>query len=51
MKESIEKKLAALAERFIELDHLLADPDVVKNMDNYRSLSRERAELDPVVAL
>ncbi len=51
MKESIEKKLAALAERFIELDHLLADPDVVKNMDNYRSLSRERSELDPVVAL
>ena len=51
MKESIEKKLAALAERFIELDHLLADPDVVKNMDNYRSLSKERAELDPVVAL
>lgn len=51
MKESIEKKLATLAERFIELDHLLADPDVVKNMDNYRSLSRERSELDPVVAL
>ena len=51
MKPSIEKKLASLAERLVELDRFLADPNVVNDMDSYRKITREHAELTPVVAL
>ncbi|MBL8514360.1 MAG: peptide chain release factor 1 [Betaproteobacteria bacterium] len=51
MKPSVLSKLASLDERIHELDRLLADPDVVSDMDNYRKLTREHAELTPVVAL
>lgn len=51
MKPSVLTKLASLDERLHELDRLLADPDVVSDMDNYRKLTREHAELTPVVAL
>ncbi len=51
MKPSIEKKLASLAERLVELDRFLADPNVVNDMDSYRKITRERSELTPVVEL
>jgi peptide chain release factor 1 len=51
MKPSVASKLASLDERLVELDRLLADPEVVKDMDNYRKLAREHADLVPVVAL
>jgi peptide chain release factor 1 len=51
MKPSVLTKLASLDERIHELDRLLADPNVVSDMDNYRKLTREHAELTPVVAL
>jgi peptide chain release factor 1 len=51
MKPSIEKKLASLAERLIELDRFLADPNVVNDMDSYRKITREHSDLSPVVAL
>jgi peptide chain release factor 1 len=51
MKPSVAAKLASLDERLVELDRLLADPNVVANMDNYRKLTREHADLTPVVAL
>ncbi len=51
MKESIRNKLASLVERLAELDRQLEDPAVVNNMDNYRKITRESAEISPVVAL
>ncbi len=51
MKPSIEKKLSSLAERLVELDRFLADPNVVNDMDSYRKITREHADLSPVVAL
>ena len=49
MKPTIQKKLATLADRLEELNHLLASPDLTSDMDNYRKLSREHAELGPIV--
>ena len=51
MKESIKNKLASLVERLAELGRQLEDPAVVNNMDNYRKITRESAEIGPVVAL
>ena len=51
MKESIKNKLASLVERLAEFDRQLADPAVVNNLDNYRKITKERAEIGPVVTL
>jgi len=51
MKDSISKKLTSLSERLVELDRLLAEPSVVNNMDSYRKITREHADIAPVVAL
>ncbi len=50
MKPSIEAKLAQLGQRLEELNHLLSDPDLTSDLDNYRKLTKEHAELTPVVA-
>jgi peptide chain release factor 1 len=44
-------KLDQLANRLEELNSLLMQEDVTSNMDNYRRLTREHAELGPLVAL
>ena len=44
-------KLDHLAERLIEINQLLMQESVTSDMDNYRKLNREYAELTPVVAL
>jgi peptide chain release factor 1 len=44
-------KLDQLAERLEELDSLLAQEDATSNMDNFRKMTREHAELGPLVAL
>ena len=49
MKESVAAKLASLVSRAKELDALLSDPDVTADLDNYRKLTREHAEIAPVV--
>ncbi len=49
MKESIAAKLAGLDARLREIDSKLSDPDAAKDMDAYRKLSQERAEIEPVV--
>ncbi len=49
MKSSIRSRLEHLARRLAELDAILAEPDTASDMDQFRKLSRERAELDPVV--
>src|SRR5438132_9823448 len=51
MKPSLATKLTQLAKRREELDGLLAAPDVTRDLDRYRALSREHAEIAPVVAL
>src|SRR5437763_9892988 len=51
MKPSLATKLTQLAARLEELDGLLAAPDVTRDLDRYRALSREYAEIAPVVAL
>jgi peptide chain release factor 1 len=50
MKASIAAKLASLDSRLKEIDARLANPEVVNDLDNYRKLSQERAEIEPVVA-
>jgi len=51
MKPNIATKLAQLSERLTEVNQLLSTEEATKNMDTYRKLNRERAELEPVVAL
>ena len=50
MKFSLRTKLESLAHRLAELDATLSSEDVVRDMDRYRALTRERAEIEPVVA-
>ena len=51
MKQSIRDKLENLVARLDELDRILASGESTRDMDLYRKLSREHAELGPVVAL
>ena len=51
MKPSIARKLAQLSGRLEELNGLLASGDVTRDMDNFRRLTREHAEIQPVVEL
>ncbi|MFW7341814.1 peptide chain release factor 1 [Pollutimonas sp. H1-120] len=51
MKTSMRNRLEQLAHRLIEVDALLAEPEIAGDMDRYRKISRERAELDPVVTV
>jgi peptide chain release factor 1 len=44
-------KLDQLTNRLEEVNSLLQQPEVTSNMDNYRKLTREHAELGPLVAL
>ncbi len=43
------KKLATLSERLDELNRLLSSEDATADMDNYRKISREHAEITPIV--
>ena len=51
MKESIAAKLAQLTLRLDELNSLLSSENVTANLDTYRKLTREHAEITPVVEL
>ena len=51
MKQSMRSRLEQLSQRLIEVDALLAEPEIANDMDRFRKLSRERAEIDPVVEL
>ncbi|GAA4031891.1 peptide chain release factor 1 [Actimicrobium antarcticum] len=44
-------KLDQLADRLAELNELLTQENLASDMDNYRKLTREHAELGPLVAL
>jgi len=49
MKESILNKLHNLLDRHEEVAALLADPEVINDQNQFRSLSQEYAQLEPVV--
>src|SRR5690606_37576584 len=49
MKNSMRSRLEQLAHRLIEIDALLAEPEIASDMDRFRKLSRERSEIEPVV--
>jgi len=49
MKTSMQSKLDQLTTRLAELNDLLSREDVTANLDQYRKLTREHAELGPVV--
>ena len=49
MKPSIRSKLEILSERLQELNALLADPAVINSQERFRALSREYAQINPVV--
>jgi peptide chain release factor 1 len=51
MKPTIASKLAQLSARLEELNMLLSSEDVTRDLDNYRKLTREHAEIGPVVEL
>jgi peptide chain release factor 1 len=51
MKQSIAARLAQLTLRLDELNQLLSSETVTANLDNYRKLTREHAEIAPVVEL
>ncbi len=44
-------RLEQLANRLVELDELLMAEDATANMDQYRKMTREHAELGPLVAV
>jgi len=49
VQDSIQNKLASLADRFEEIAALLADPEVQSNQNRYRALSQEYSQLDPII--
>lgn len=51
MKPSMLAKLDQLANRLVELDELLMHEGATSNMDAYRKMTREHAEIGPLVAL
>jgi peptide chain release factor 1 len=51
MKPSLSTRLTQLAERLEELNGMLAAENVTRDLDRFRALSREHAEIAPIVAL
>jgi peptide chain release factor 1 len=49
MKTSMQSKLDQLTTRLAELNDLLSREDITANLDQYRKLTREHAELGPLV--
>ncbi len=48
MKESIERKLEGLVERYEEVQALLSDPSVISDQERFRTLSKEYSDLEDV---
>ena len=49
MKQSIQHKLENLEERFQEITGLLSEPEIIADQNQFRALSQEYGQLDPVV--
>jgi peptide chain release factor 1 len=50
MKLSLQTKLDQLALRLDELNAVLSSEDATRDLDRYRAMTREHAEIEPVVA-
>lgn len=48
MKKSLESKLEHLLERFQEVGRLLSEPSVIADQNQFKSLSKEYAQLEPI---
>ncbi|MDR2209114.1 MAG: peptide chain release factor 1 [Azoarcus sp.] len=51
MKQSIRNRLDRLLDRLGELDRELGEADTARDMNRFRELSRERAEIEPITVL
>jgi len=49
LKASIVEKLDALLDRHEELEGLMSEPDIISDQNRFRELSREYAQLEPVI--
>ena len=49
MKTSLRSKLETLSDRLEEINALLSDPGVIGNQSKFRDLSKEHAQITPVV--
>ena len=49
MKESLRQKLLSLTYRYADVGGMLSDGDIIKDQNRFRTLSKEYAELEPVV--
>ena len=49
MKASIKAKLENISERLEEINALMADPDIISDQNQFRALSKEYAQVNPVV--
>ena len=50
LSDSVLSKLNTLSRRLEEIDRMLAAPESAADMNVFRDLSRERAEIEPIVA-
>ena len=48
MKDSMRSKLLGLCRRLEEIDAMLASPEATNDMNRFRDLSCERAEIEPL---
>jgi peptide chain release factor 1 len=49
MKQSLLEKFIQMSERLEELQHLLSDSDTIKDTNRFQALSKEFAQLEPIV--
>ncbi|NOX42553.1 MAG: peptide chain release factor 1 [Gammaproteobacteria bacterium] len=50
MKSSIRSKLENLSERYEEIAALLSDPQIISDQNRFRTLSKEYAQIGPVIS-
>ncbi|MDO5532656.1 peptide chain release factor 1 [Sutterella sp.] len=51
LTDKVRSKLSALSRRLEEIDRMLAAPETAADMNRFRDLTRERAEIEPVVVM
>lgn len=49
MKQSLKQKLTTLTHRYRDLSAMLSDPSIINQQNKFRDLSREYAQLEPIV--
>ena len=49
INDNMRSKLRQLARRLEEIDGMLADPACASDMSKFRALTKERADIEPVV--